>query len=112
LNSAGVGLRDKYTALEILCLLESIGKQKTSVRWVHSDAQLADHLTKPLPIRTLHKVMNEGFWTLVYDPDFTSAKRLKKAAKSENFNQDLRGMSETELDSQLIHEHVHMFAPG
>ena len=101
MNSAGVGLKDKYSALEILCLLESIAKQQTSVRWVHSDAQLADHLTKPLPIGTLHKVLNEGFWTLVYDPDFTSAKRLKKSAKNENYNQDLRGMSETELDSHL-----------
>jgi hypothetical protein len=91
-------LKDKYSALEILCLLESLEKMQTTVRWVHSDAQLADHLTKPLPIGTLHKVMNEGFWTLVYDPDYTSAKRLKKAAaKSEDSNKTLRGMSESEL---------------
>ena len=98
LNSAGVVLKDKYSALEILCLLESLEKMQTTVRRVHSDAQLADHLTKPLPIGTLHKVMNEGFWTLVYDPDYTSAERLKKAAaKSEDSNKTLRGMSESEL---------------
>ena len=78
-----------------------------SIRWVHSDAQLADHLTKPLPIGTLHKVLNEGFWTLVYDPDFTRAKRLKKAAKNENFNQNLRGMTESELDSHVPSDSDH-----
>ena len=96
LNSAGLGLKDKYSSLEILCLLESLEKMQTTVRWVHSDAQLADHLTKPLPIGTLHKVMNEGFWTLVYDPDFTSAKKLKQAGRSENSNKDFRGVLESE----------------
>ena len=41
----------------------------------------------------------------MYDPDFTSAKRLKRAAKSEHYNQDLRGMSETEAVSHLHLEH-------
>ena len=44
----------------------------------------------------------------MYDPDFTSAKRLKRAAKSEHYNQDLRGMSETEAVSHLHLEHGHM----
>ena len=80
---------------------------RTSVRWVHSDAQFADHLTKPLPTGTLHKVLNEGFRALVYDPDFTSAKRVRKAAKNENYNQNLRGMSESEVDSHLPLEPDH-----
>ncbi|CAK9066760.1 unnamed protein product [Durusdinium trenchii] len=60
LNSAAAGLRDKYSALEVLCLLESLAKLGTKARWVHSDQQLADHLTKPLPAGTLHKVLSEG----------------------------------------------------
>ncbi|CAK9111156.1 unnamed protein product, partial [Durusdinium trenchii] len=59
LNSAAAGLRDKYSALEVLCLLESLAKLGTKARWVHSDQQLADHLTKPLPAGTLHKVLSE-----------------------------------------------------
>ncbi|CAK8996448.1 Retrovirus-related Pol polyprotein from transposon RE1 (Retro element 1) (AtRE1) [Includes: Protease RE1, partial [Durusdinium trenchii] len=77
LNSAAAGLRDKYSALEVLCLLESLAKLGTKARWVHSDQQLADHLTKPLPAGTLHKVLSEGAWTLVFDPTFTSAKKVK-----------------------------------
>ncbi|CAK9113409.1 unnamed protein product, partial [Durusdinium trenchii] len=59
LNSSGLGLRDKFSALEILCLLESIDLNKTTVRWVHSEAQLADALTKPLPAGALFKAIVE-----------------------------------------------------
>ena len=41
LNSSGVGLRDKFSALEALCLMESLEKHQTNVRWVHSHAQVA-----------------------------------------------------------------------
>lgn len=80
LNSSGVGLRDKFSALEALCLMESLEKHQTNVRWVHSHAQVADALTKPLPSGILEKILVEGRWALVYDPQFTSAKKLKKAS--------------------------------
>ena len=48
LNSAGAGLKEKYSTLEFLSLLEMLKTGRTAVRWVHSDAQLADALTKPL----------------------------------------------------------------
>jgi len=92
LNSAALGLRDKHVSLEILCLLEAVERLKTETRWVHSEAQLADGLTKVLPPGILHKVLAEGFWSLVHDPNFTSSKKLR-AAKKTNFNQELRGVS-------------------
>ena len=39
-----------------------------------------DALTKPLPSGILEKILVEGRWALVYDPQFTSAKKLKKAS--------------------------------
>ena len=92
LNSAALGLRDKHVSLEILCLLEAVERLKTETRWVHSEAQLADGLTKVLPPGILHKVLAEGHWSLIYDPNFTSSKKLK-AAKKSNFSQDLKGVS-------------------
>ena len=105
LNSAAFGLRDKHISLEVMCLLEAIQRLKTDVRWVHSEAQLADGLTKPLPPGILHKVLLEGRWTLMYDPNFTSAKKLR-AAKKTIFNQELRGVSvsESEQPQTLDHE--------
>ena len=97
LNSAAVGVKDKYSALEILCLLESIERLKTGVRWVHSEAQVADAMTKPLPPGILHKILTEGRWVLAYDPTFTSAKKLKASKRANSF-QDFRGMSVVEPD--------------
>eukprot|EP00435_Cladocopium_sp_Y103_P064584 s563_g26.t1 len=92
LNSSGVGLKDKYSTLEVLCLLESLEKMKTEVRWVHSEAQIADALTKPLPPGILHKIMHEGIWTLRYDPAFTSAEKLKASRRTHSL-EDFRGVS-------------------
>ncbi|CAK9024002.1 unnamed protein product [Durusdinium trenchii] len=103
LNSAAAGLRDKYSALEVLCLLESLAKLGTKARWVHSDQQLADHLTKPLPAGTLHKVLSEGAWTLVFDPTFTSAKKVKAAMRN-NSSQKFGGMSNSEPDPTFLCE--------
>ena len=81
LNSAAGGLREKYSALELLSLNERLRRADTVVRWVNSDAQVADALTKPTQPGALHKLLTTGSWKLVYDPTFTSAKRLKQHAR-------------------------------
>ena len=58
-SCTAAGLKDKYSSLEVLCLLESLERLRTEVRWVHSHAQLAGALTKPPPPGILHKVMSE-----------------------------------------------------
>ena len=55
-------------------------------------------MTKPLPVSTLHRVLNDGAWTLVFDPTFTSAKKVKAAMKQRS-SQDFRGVSISELES-------------
>lgn len=57
LNSAAFGLRDKRISLEITCLLEPVEQLQTEVRWVHSEVQLAEGLTKPLRACVLCKVL-------------------------------------------------------
>ena len=104
LNSAAFGLRDKHVSLEIMCFLEALECLKTNVCWVHSEAQLADGLTKPLPPGIIHKVLLEGKWTLTFDPNFTSAKKLR-AAKKIHSNQELRGVSVSEPDQPQPFEH-------
>ena len=95
MNSSGAGLKDKFSALEVLCLLESLERLSTNVRWVHSEAQVADALTKPLPPGVLHKILCEGKWILQYDPTFTSAKRLKNG-KKEHYSKGFWGVSVSE----------------
>ncbi|OLP76629.1 Gag-Pol polyprotein [Symbiodinium microadriaticum] len=78
LNSAAGGLQEKYSALELLSLCERVRDGGTTVRWVNSDAQVADALTKPTKPGALHQLLQSSRWRLSYDPSFTSAKRLKQ----------------------------------
>ena len=81
LNSAAGGLRENYSALELLSLTERLRRGETAIRWVNSDAQVADALTKPALPGALHQLLTTSSWKLVYDPTFTSAKRLKQKAR-------------------------------
>ena len=65
----------------------------------------ADALTKPLPPGVLQKSLIEGSWTLGYDPDFTSAKKLRKkqgmsdgATWDASHGQGFWGILESEVD--------------
>jgi hypothetical protein len=82
-NTSGYGLKEKYSILDMMSLFQRLSKGKTETRWVHSDAQIADSLTKPVANSSLLRVLSEGYWTLVDAPSFTSAKRLKLRAKTE-----------------------------
>eukprot|EP00439_Symbiodinium_sp_Y106_P027544 s2166_g3.t1 len=81
LNTAGLGLKDKYSTLEIMSILERLERGKTVTRWVNSEAQVADALTKPQVHSALLKLLTENAWTLVYDERFVSAKKCRQALK-------------------------------
>ena len=46
IQSAGLNLKEKYTALELMAIVEHMEQQGTELRWCNSDQQLADGLTK------------------------------------------------------------------
>lgn len=77
-NTSGFGLRERYSALELMSVMQRLKMCSTSTRWVHSEAQLADALTKPLVTASLHQVLVKHTWTLVEDPNFVSSKNRKK----------------------------------
>jgi hypothetical protein len=69
---------EKRADIEILCLKEAEQYSGTILRWVHSDAQLANSLTKadqPWQISLFYKMSSR--WKIVYDPNMTSAKKRK-----------------------------------
>ena len=50
-----------------------------ATRWVNSDRQIADVLTKPqVPTHNLQAFQSTGRWTIVFDDQFTSAKSYEK----------------------------------
>ena len=80
-ESSALGMSDKRAAIEALALKRALASTNTWIRWVHSEAQLADVLTKGTgPGRELFlRFMRTGRWRLVYDPTFTSARNRTKA---------------------------------
>ena len=82
-ESAALAMQDKRSAVEGLALREGIGRTKTLLRWCHSEANVADALTK-LDNRAhelLRKFLQSKVWRIVWDPDFTSSKKLKQQKK-------------------------------
>ena len=70
--------KEKYTALEILALVQNMKLQATELRWCNSDMQLADGLTKVGAQDRMRRFLEEGQqWNVVYDPKFIAAKKLR-----------------------------------
>ncbi|CAJ1424602.1 unnamed protein product, partial [Effrenium voratum] len=79
-QTSAFSMREKYTALELLGLVENMGRQDTQMRWCDSDAQLADGLTKLSAQDRARKFLQAGqLWNLVHDEKFVSAKKKKQA---------------------------------
>ena len=77
----GLGLSEKRTAVEVLSIRQICQATGVRVKWVNSDRQLADILTKgQVPIDNLRQVLEQGKWRIVFDPDYVSAKKLRKSS--------------------------------
>ena len=70
---------EKRVDVTLMRLKESQVVNKVLVRWVHSDAQLANGLTKARELRQLLMYYNMGqHWKIVEDPTMSSARKRKE----------------------------------
>ena len=82
-ESAALSMQDQRSAVEGLALREAIGRTRTLLRWCYSEANVADALTKA-DNRThelLRKFIRSRVWRIVWDPEFTSSKKLEQQKK-------------------------------
>ena len=79
--SSLLGLSDKRSAVEALAMKEAMEDANCEQRWVHSQAQLGDSLTKESleASRLMMTFLKEGKWRIVHDPNFESARKRAKA---------------------------------
>ena len=78
-QSAGLGLSEKRTAIECLSIKQIISTSNVAVKWVNSDRQLADVLTKQgVLTENLDRALQSNEWIIVFDSSFASAKNLRK----------------------------------
>lgn len=70
---------EKRVDVTLMRLKESQNVNQVLVRWVHSDAQLANGLTKARELRQLLLYYNMGqHWKIVEDPTMSSARKRKE----------------------------------
>ena len=76
-ENAKLGMANKRSAIECMECRQRMERSKVNVRWVGSDHQLADGLTKPSAKEHLIRKLKLGYIRLIFDERFTSAKKKK-----------------------------------
>ena len=75
-------MKEKYAALELMAVEESMTRTNTPLLWVSSEAQLADGLTKSQAQDLLRDFLQRGqLWNVKYDPNFLAAKKKRHLTK-------------------------------
>ena len=76
-ESSGLHLEEKRTAIEVLSIRERTCAAGVRLRWVDSDQQFADGLSKVGAHDQLLSMCQKGCLRLVFDESFTSAKKKR-----------------------------------
>ena len=79
-----LGLSNMRAALQAFALRENLSRVGCELRWVASDYDLADALTKKKQDARcgLQKFLTSWLWAISFDPTFTSAKKSKRQGRS------------------------------
>eukprot|EP00439_Symbiodinium_sp_Y106_P001694 s8914_g1.t1 len=96
-----LGLSNMRSALQAFQLRGNLARTACLLRWLASDYDLADALTKKkADCRAgLIKFLRSGYWCIKYDPAFTSAKKAKKQGRTAV--EDIDRQLYRELESSL-----------
>ena len=83
-ESPMLGLSNLRSALQALQLREQMIRAGCSLRWLASDYDIADAMTKKRPEcrLSLMKFLQSFLWCIAFDPTFTAAKKNAKRGKT------------------------------
>ena len=111
-QTAGLGLTEKRTAIEALSIRQICEESNVCLKWVNSDRQLADILTKigVLP-DNLDRVMATNKWKIVFDSNFTSAKNVRKQIREKHFKNKAVKVIDEEKDDDADEYFGHIPRP-
>ena len=77
-ETSGLQLEEKRTAVECLAIRNRTKHAGVKLRWVDSDQELADGLTKMHAYDQLLRALQLNKWSIVFDERFVSAKRKRQ----------------------------------
>ena len=98
---------DRRSSLEIRVVKEQIQSLNGSLRWVSSDRQLADGLTKASMRQALADKIRHGKVKFLYDPQYVAAKKKSLAERKkelEETSKTRRSMHRTPRDDEIPDE--------
>ncbi|CAK0886983.1 unnamed protein product, partial [Prorocentrum cordatum] len=78
--TAGLGITEKRTAIEVNIVNEQMEEIGAVWKWVNTQQQMADGLTKLSARQQMADVLRRGVHALRYDPNFVAGKKLTKRA--------------------------------
>ncbi|CAK0816650.1 unnamed protein product [Prorocentrum cordatum] len=78
--TAGLGITEKRTAIEVKIVNEQMEEIGAVWKWVNTQQQMADGLTKLSARQQMADVLRRGVHALRYDPNFVAGKKLTKRA--------------------------------
>ena len=97
-ETAGLGLAERRTSIEVAATRDSMRHTNITTKWVNSDRQLADILTKPtVPNHAIHALQQTGKWKIIFDASFTSAKNLRKQRRDTAVKQNTQSAQQRAL---------------
>ena len=71
--------KEKRTSIELLAFETNCRTCEVDLRWVHSDAMLANSFTKGNELHQIQLYYNSGCrWRITYDAKFESAKKRRE----------------------------------
>ena len=98
-ETSGLQLEEKRLALEVLSIRERVNLTGVHFRWVDSDQQLADGVSKPFSYQDLVVAFQKDKLCIEFDDNFVSAKK-KRAQRSKNQGSKIQKTPSAEESSQ------------
>ena len=103
-------------ALEMIGLKEALTNTNLPIRWVNSDAQLANSLTKDTELHQIQRFYHLGqCWKIVEDPLMMSAKNRKKQGLDpldENEESNRNSQQQQTRENEVLKTQKFVSAPG
>ena len=81
---------EKRTNVEIAMIKQILARLNGRVRWVNSDQQIVDGLTKESKCHDYMEILRRNRIRISFDPDFVSAKKKRAQARAATFRNRAR----------------------
>lgn len=106
-QTAGLGIQDKRTAIEVMIINERMAAIHAGWRWTSADQQLSDGLTKVQTRQVLADQLRRGYHMLVFDPNAKAAKKKTDADRKQDAQRLQDGARQWQQRQRSSHTRSH-----